>query len=140
MVYFFYPNNNFKINYDFSADNNLKTLNYNKVEAEFKVNNFITSFDFLEENNEIGSDSYLSNNFKLNLTSNNSLSFSTRRNRKIDLTEFYNFIYEYKNDCLVAAIEYNKNYYQDRELKPSEEVFFKLTITPFSSISSPNMK
>ena len=136
----FYPNNNFKINYDFSADNNLKTLNYNKVEAEFKVNNFITSFDFLEENNEIGSDSYLSNNFKLNLTSNNSLSFSTRRNRKIDLTEFYNFIYEYKNDCLVAAIEYNRNYYQDRELKPSEEVFFKLTITPFSSISSPNMK
>lgn len=136
----FFPNNNLKIKYDFSADNNLKTLNYNKIEAEFKVNNFITSFDFLEENNEIGSDSYLSNDFKLNFNSQNSLTFNTRRNRKINLTEFYNFIYEYKNDCLVAAIEYNKNYYQDRELTPSEEIFFKLTITPFSSINSPNMK
>ncbi len=136
----FYASDNFKLKYDFSADNNLKTLNYNKIEGEFKVNNFITSFDFLEENNEIGSDSYLKNDFKLNLNNKNSLAFSTRRNRKIDLTEFYNLIYEYKNDCLVAAIEYNKNYYQDRELKPGEEIFFKLTITPFSSINSPNMK
>ncbi len=135
-----YASDNFKIKYDFSADNNLKTLNYNKVEGEFIVNNFITSFDFLEENNEIGSDSYLTNDVKLNLNDKNSLAFSTRRNRKIDLTEFYNLIYEYKNDCLVAAIEYNKNYYQDRELKPGEEIFFKLTITSFSSINSPNMK
>ncbi len=136
----FYASDNFKLKYDFSADNNLKTLNYNKIEGEFKVNNFITSFDFLEENNEIGSDSYLTNDLKLNLNNNNSLAFSTRRNRKINLTEFYNLIYEYKNDCLVAAIEYNKNYYQDRELQPGEEIFFKLTITPFSSINSPNLK
>ena len=115
-------------------------MNYTKLETQFNGNNFITSFDFLEENNEIGSDSYLTNDVKLNLNDKNSLAFSTRRNRKIDLTEFYNLIYEYKNDCLVAAIEYNKNYYQDRELKPGEEIFFKLTITSFSSINSPNMK
>ena len=56
------------------------------------------------------------------------LLFNTRRNRKTNLTEFYNLIYEYKNDCLVAAIEYNKDYYQDRDLKPSEEIFFKLQL------------
>ena len=66
------------------------------------------------------------------------LSFNTRRNRKRDLTEFYNLIYQYKNDCLVAAIEYNKNYYDDRDIKPNEEIYFSVTITPFASISSPS--
>ena len=51
--------------------------------------------------------------------------------------EFYNLIYEYKNDCLVAAVEYNKDYYSDRDVKPNEELFFSLTIVPFSTFSSP---
>ena len=55
------------------------------------------------------------------------------------MTEFYNLIYEYKNDCLVAAIEYNKNYYEDRDIRPSEEIFLSLTITPFTSINSPDL-
>ena len=69
----------------------------------------------------------------------NSINFSTRKNKKTDLTEFYNLIYQYQNDCLVAAIEYNKNYYEDRDIKPSEDIFFSLTITPFTSINSPNL-
>ena len=39
---------------------------------------------------------------------------------------------------MVAAVEYNKDYYQDRDLKPSEEIFFKITITPFASVNSPS--
>jgi len=133
----FQPNNNFKINYDFSADNNFDTMNYTKIETEFKVNNFITSFEFLEENNEIGSDSYLLSDLEYKFNNSNSISYNTRRNRKTDLTEYYNIIYEYKNDCLVAAIEYNKDYYQDRDLNPSEEIFFSLTFTPFTTIATP---
>ena len=41
----------------------------------------------------------------------NNLLFETRQNRKINLTEYYNLIYEYKNDCLVAGITYKKTYY-----------------------------
>ena len=55
----FFPNEYFKLNYDFSADNNFDTMNYNKLETKLSVNNFVTSFEFLEENNEIGSESYL---------------------------------------------------------------------------------
>ncbi len=133
----FKPDNNFKINYDFSFDNNLETTNFSKIETEMKINNFITSFDFLEENNDIGSDSYLLSDVSYIFDKNNSISYNTRRNRKIDLTEYYNLIYEYKNDCLIAGIEYKKEYYQDRDLKPSEQIFFSLTFTPFTSISSP---
>jgi LPS-assembly protein len=134
----FTPNNIFDINYNFSADNNLDTMNYNFFETKFQINNFVASFNFLEESNEIGSDSYFSRDIGYKLDQNNMLSFATRRNRKTDLTEYYNLIYQYKNDCLVAAIEYNKNYYEDRDIKPNEEVYFSLTITPFTSVNSPN--
>ena len=132
------PSENLEFNYEFSADNNLDTMNSSKIEGKIKINNFVTSFEFLEENNEIGSDSYLTNDVRYDFDNQNSILFNTRRNRKTDLTEFYNLIYEYKNDCLVAAIEYNKDYYQDRDLKPNEEIFFKITITPFASIKSPS--
>ena len=132
-------NENFNLKYDFSADNNLEILNYSNLDAEIKINNFITKFEFLEENNDIGSDSYLSSNLQYNFINNTSLSYNTRRNRKTNLTEYYNIIYEYKNDCLVASIEYNKDYYSDRDLKPSEEIFFKISIIPFGNINSPDL-
>ena len=34
------------LKYSFSLDNDIKTLNYNLVNATFNVNNFVTSFDF----------------------------------------------------------------------------------------------
>ena len=135
----FSPNDFFELNYNYSADNSLDTINYNSLQTKINVNNFVTSFDFLEENNEIGSDSYFLSDIGYKFNQNNFLKYATRRNRKTDLTEYYNLIYEYKNDCLVAAIEYNKNYYEDRDIKPNEEIFFKLTITPFSSVQSPNI-
>ena len=135
----FTPNENLSINYNFSADNDLDSINYNFLETEFKVNNFIASFEFLEEDKNIGSKSYFQNDIKYKFGANSSLNYNTRRNRKTDLTEYYNLIYEYKHDCLVAAIEYNKNYYQDRDIKPNEEIFFSITLTPLTSISSPNI-
>ena len=134
------PNENFNLNYNFSADNNLDTINSSKINGELKINNFYTFFEFLEENNDIGTNSYMTNNVRYNFNNKSSLLFNTRRNRKTDLTEFYDLIYEYRNDCLIAAIEYNKDYYQDRDLKPNESIIFKLTITPFASVNTPSIK
>jgi len=69
-----------------------------------------------------------------------SFMFSTREDKTTDLTEFYKLIYQYKNDCLAASIEYSKDYYNDRDIKPEESVFFKLSIIPFGETSSPNLK
>ena len=56
-----------------------------------------------------------------------------RRNRKINLTEFYDLVYEYKNDCLVAGIKYKKTYYEDRDLKPVEDLLFTITLFPLTT-------
>ncbi len=136
----FEPNNNLKLDYNFSLDNDLSSTNYNLLKADFTVNKFVTSFEYLQENDEVGSESYFSNNLKLDLTNSSSLKYMTRRNRKTDLTEYYNLIYEYKNDCLTAAIQYNKNYYSDKDLKPTEEIFLSISIVPFTTINSPSTK
>ena len=136
----FRPNKSFDIDYNFSVDNDLKSTNYNSIKANLTINKFVTTFEFLQEDDEIGDENHYSNEFKLMLNDSNSLKYRTRRNKKTDLTEYYNLIYEYKNDCLTAAIQYNKDYYSDKDLRPNEEIFFSISILPFSSINSPSKR
>ncbi len=131
--------NNLSFEYNFMLDNNFKDTNLNSILAEIKVNNFVTNFEFLEERNSVGSKSYMSNNTTFNFDKRNSIKFATRRNKEIDLTEFYNLVYQYENDCLRAALEYNKQFYTDADLKPEEELFFSITIIPFSKLNSTNL-
>ncbi len=134
------PNDYFSTKYVSSVRNNIKDIDYENLISEIKVNNFVTTFDYLNENNTSDKNSYLSNTTSLSLDKFNNLSFSTRKNKTKDLTEYYNFMYQYKNDCLAASIEYNKDFYSDRELKPDESILFKLTIIPFAEVTGPNMK
>ena len=133
------PNHILKFNYDFSLDNNFDDTNYQLLGAEIKINNFITSFEYLNDNNSPNKDSFYTSKNSLNIDESSSITFETRQNKKTDLTEFYNLIYQYRNDCLVAAIEYNKDYYSDGNSRPEENIFFKLTIVPFGQTSSPNL-
>ena len=136
----FDPNDNFKINYDFSLDENLKQSNYQLLSNQISVNNFINTFEYLNENNTPGGESYLTNEFAYKINNDKKLMFNTRVNKRTSVTEFYNLIYQYRNDCLMAAIEYNKDYYSDGDIKPEDNIFFKLTIIPFGETSSPNLK
>ena len=124
---------NVSLTYDFSLDNDIKTFNSNAIETEISINNFITTFNFIEQRNEIGSAHLLSNTTEYQINENTSLKFSTRRNKEINLTEYYNLSYEYKTDCLTAAIKYNKVFYEDNDLKPTEDLFFSITLIPLTT-------
>ena len=124
---------NINIGYDFSLDNDLNTFESHSINTEISINNFVTEFNFLEQRNELGSNHLISNITTYNFNNNNSLTFSTRRNKEISLTEFYDFSYEYKNDCLTAAIKYNKTFYQDNDLRPEENLFFTITLIPLTT-------
>ena len=134
------PNQFFKTRYITSTKNNFYDINYENLSAEFKLNNFVTSFDYLNEKDTVEKNSYLINTTKYSFNKFNNISFSTRENKKADLTEYYKLMYQYKNDCLSASIEYNKDYYSDRDIQPEESLFFKLTIIPFGQTSSPDLK
>ena len=136
----FTPSKFFNLNYQFSLDKKLDNSNYNLIKTDINVNNFVTSFEFLEEDNYLSEDSYLSNTTKFNFDNNKSLSFGTSKNLDKNITNYYNIIYEYQNDCLTAALEYNKNYYTDGDLKPEENLMFSIKIIPFGKINSPPIK
>ena len=74
-----------------------------------------------------------------NLNESNSVGFNIRKNKKTNATEFYDLFYSYSNDCLVASVKFNKEYYTDSDLKPEKQILLSLTIIPFGTASSPNM-
>ena len=127
-------NDNIKLDYEFSIDNNLSQIQYNSLGASISKNNFITTFNYIEETGAVGSSHILENTTTFNFDEKNFISFRTRKNREIDLTEYYDLIYEYKNDCLVAGIKYNKTYYNDRDLKPTEDFMLSISLIPLTSI------
>ena len=136
----FKPNKNLKFDYNFSVDSDFKSTNFNLFKTDISVNKFVTSFEFLQEDDEVGSESYLFNETAYNFNDANSLKYRSRRNEKTDFTEFYNLIYEYKNDCLTASLQYNKDYYSDNELKPTEEIFFSISIVPLANLNTPSVR
>ena len=131
---------NFKLDYNFSLKDNLVEKNYELIGFEFYLKNLTSTFEYRNENNSNSKDSYLQNETKFNFDNNNSLIFKTRENKEKSFTEFYNIIYQYQNDCLTAGIEYNKEFYNDQDLKPSENLFFKISILPFGGFNTPNLK
>ena len=126
-------NENFNFSYGFAIDNNYKTLEYNSFNADFNFNKFSTGIKFIEENGKIGDANSIENTLSYKFDENNYLYFNTRRNRKINFTEFYDLIYEYKNDCLTAGIKFKKTYYQDRDLLPTENFIFSITLFPITT-------
>ena len=125
---------NINFNYEFSINHDLDEVQYNSFGTSFSKNNFITTFNYIEENGPIGSTNILENVTTFNFDKKNFISFRTRENREIDLTEYYDLIYEYKNDCLTAGIKYNKTYYQDRDLQPTEDFMFSIKLVPLTGV------
>jgi len=121
------------LNYDFALDNDLQTFEHNSIGTVFNFDKLTSSFDFVETTGKMGDTNFITNTTKFTINEDNFLSFNTRRNRKISLTEYYNLVYEYKNDCLVAGVKYKKTYYQDRDLIPAEDLLFSITLFPLTT-------
>ncbi len=134
------PNDNIKFDYNFSLKNNLVDQNYELFGFEYYLKNLTTKFEYLNENNTKSKTSYLQNETRYSFDDNNSVIFETRENKEKNFTEYYNLIYQFRNDCLTAGIEYNKEFYSDQDLKPSENLFFKISIMPFGGFNTPNLK
>ena len=127
-------NENINLNYEFSVNHDLDEIQYSSLSTTIKKNNFVTTFNYIEEEGEVGSANILENMTTFNFNDQNFLTFKTRENKEIDLTEYYDLIYEYKNDCLIAGIKYNKTFYKDRDLEPSEDFMFSIKLIPLTAV------
>ena len=135
----FKPNEIISLKYNFSLTNDLNRFEYNSISTKFDFNNLSTEFNYLEESGIIGETNVIENITEYNFDEYNSIKFATRRNRNLNLTEYYDLVYQYKNDCLIADIKYRKDYYNNADIKPKEELFFSITIIPFYTYSPDKM-
>ena len=124
------------INYSFAIDNNFQDTNYDFIETSLSLNKFITSFKFLNTNKALGDKSFISNTSKINFNNEHSLNFTTNKNLDENYTEYYDLIYEYKNDCFAASVEYKKSFYNDVDIVAGENIMFSIKIIPFGKINT----
>ena len=129
-------NENFKLNYGFAYDRDLDHSNSDSIDLTLSVNNFITTFGYVSNRNDLAETENITNTTKYNFTDRTSLSFDTTRNLDTDFTEYYNLIYTYKTDCLEANIDYKKKYYTDGDIVPDESLFFTLRLIPFVTFNA----
>ena len=61
----------------------MKTINSNSIETEISINNFVTTFNFIEQRNEIGSTHLLSNITEYKINDNTSLNFLQEEIKKL---------------------------------------------------------
>ena len=132
--FFYEPNDFFKINYNFSYDRDLKFSNYDAISAKFGTNNFVTNFEYITENHEIGNSETLSNETKLKFNNEHSLLFNTTKDLKDDFTQYYKLSYEYETDCLFATFQYQKKFFSDGNLVPDESLYFLIKFIPFTEL------
>ncbi len=128
------PNDKIKLEYDFSYDRDLNFSNYDAISAEFGKNKFITSFDYITENHELGNSETIKNSTLINFTDEHSLQFETTKDLRTDFTEVINFNYGYDTDCLSISLNYNKKFFRDGNLVPDESLSFLIKFIPFAEL------
>ena len=90
----------------------------------------------MEKSQPIGEEIYLNNVSSIEINNSNSLAFETNKNLDKNLTDYYNLIYKYKNDCLEASVVYNKQFYDDVSINSDKNIFFKISIIPFGDLGT----
>ena len=133
-------NDTIDLNYKFSYDRDLDHSNYDSIGSKFTINNFVTTFDYLTEHNDLPDKEVLKVTSSYDVNERSNITFKTRKDLDKDFTEYYNLIYTYKTDCLEANFEYNKKYYSDGEIVPDESLFFTIKFIPFAEVKAKDTK
>jgi len=127
------------IDYKFSLDHNLNTLNYNEIATNLSFSKIDFNINYLEERNHVGEEHYVGGGISLNLNKSNKLSFETKKNFKTESTELYDISYQYANDCLTAGLVFRREFYEDSDsdIEPSDSLMFKITFVPLTALTTP---
>ena len=127
------------INYKFSLDHDLNTLNYNEISTGLNLGKIDFNLDYLEQRNHIGKEHYVQSGIDLNFNDRNKLSFETKKNFKTSSTELYDISYQYTIDCLTAGLAFRREFYYDKDtdIEPKDSLMFVIRFKPFTGVTAP---
>lgn len=131
-------NKNFKFDYNYLIDQNLKETNYNEIVTSYDSNNIKFNFNYLEDNRKnITENKYLESAIEVKNGNSGIFTLSNKRDLIKNSSEYYNLSYEYINDCLRAGLVYRREFYNDSEIEPENSLMFTIKLNSFGSITSP---
>jgi len=130
--------NSYSISYDFLVSNNAKKILKNDFNAKIDyMNNSIVAKYY--ETHDIGNEHYIDLRYTRKLKNNFNLLFGGRKNIQNNFSE-NNFIEaNYESDCLKIGLNLSKTFYNNQEIKPSNNLTLSIMFKPFGNPVSPNL-
>jgi len=133
-----FNNSQFDINYNYILNKNFNAFLKNEINTSLGNDNNNLSINYYEEN-KIGKNHYVETKYQREFKDNLSFAMGLRKNLEEDFTE-RNFIEtNYESDCLKIGLTLSKIFYQDEELKPSNNLTFSIVLKPFGSPVAPDL-
>tara|TARA_B100000780_G_C21123127_1_gene455148 strand:+ start:2214 stop:4544 length:2331 start_codon:yes stop_codon:yes gene_type:complete len=133
-----FNNSQFDIDYNYILNKNFNAFLKNEINTSLGNDNNNLSINYYEEN-KIGKNHYVETKYKRNFKDNLNFSMGLRKNLQEDFTE-RNFIEtNYESECLKIGLNLSKIFYQDKELKPSNNLTFSIVLKPFGSPVAPDL-
>ena len=122
---------NFDITLKNTFDNQFNHIYYNDFTAKKNFTSGEINFNFYEKNSHLGNERYAKANLVSYLTDSTKLKIESDRNLKTDITNSHKLGIENENECIRYGFYINKNYSSDKDLKPSTNIYFGVTLLPF---------
>ena len=135
----FRPSNNLKLEYYFSYDKDLKYSNRDQLGIDFSVNNFLTNISYYSVHNDLPEQESIKNTNTFKLDNENIFMFEISKDLKDNFTQYYDLTYKYETDCLSLNLNFNKSFFRDGSLEPSQSISFLLRIIPFTELGVTNL-
>ena len=112
-------------------DNQFNHIYYNDFTVKKNFSSSEINFNFYEKNSHIGNERYAKANLISYLTDSTKLKIESDRNLKTDVTNAHKLGIENENECIRYGFYLQKNYSSDKDLKPSTNIYFGVTLLPF---------
>ena len=128
----------FNFNYNFNISNDLNKILKNEATISYgnEKNHINTTY---YELNDIGNQKYIEANMRKSFKNNLNFLIGARKNLELEYTES-NFIEaNYESDCFKIGLSLTKKFYENDDLKKSNNLILFFTLKPFGQPVAPNL-
>ena len=130
---------NTRFGYFFSYDKDLKYSNLDQIDLDWNLNNFFTNISYYYEHNDLLEKESIKNKSELKFNNENKLSFEISKDLTQNFTQYYDLIFTHQTDCISLNLSFNRSFYSDGSLEPSQSLSFLVKIIPFTELGVTNL-
>jgi len=127
-----------EINYDYILSNNINKILKNSFNTNVNYKNNLLSAVYYETH-DISNEHYLDLKFTKKLKNNINFGIGGRKNIQDSFTENNYIEGNYETDCLKISLNLSKRFFQNEEIKPSNNLTLQIIFKPFGSPVSPDL-